>query len=33
MTKAVIEITQFKLVKDVADQDFLREAEHVQLSG
>jgi heme-degrading monooxygenase HmoA len=30
MTKVVIEITQFKLVKDVADQDFLREAEHVQ---
>ncbi len=30
MTKVVIEIAQFKLVNDVADQDFLREAEHVQ---
>jgi len=30
MTKVVIEITQFQLVKGVADQEFLREAEKVQ---
>jgi heme-degrading monooxygenase HmoA len=30
MTKVVIEITQFQLVKGVADQEFLREAEEVQ---
>jgi len=30
MTTVVIEITQFTLVKDVAEQEFLREAEHIQ---
>lgn len=30
MSKVVIEITQFRLVKDVVDQEFLREAEQVQ---
>jgi hypothetical protein len=30
MTKVVIELAQFTLAKDVADQEFVREAEHVQ---
>jgi heme-degrading monooxygenase HmoA len=30
MPKVVIEMTQFRLVNDVADQEFLREAEQVQ---
>ena len=30
MAKVVIEMTQFRLVNDVADQEFLRESEQVQ---